>query len=432
MLLYKHNTKITVNIDRYLDVRITNSFKEFKEYSGKKFFMLSVFDIWSVNSTAIKTDIDWDTVFLGELIQELKTKKYPILFESASEWCIKSNLDTVVDFCNYIGINPNDVYICLANPQSVNLNINSYPELKQYNFLSIDLFAFDAVQFGCSMDSSLPKFKFDTRKRFLFLNRRYSTDRAYMYFQFHKLNLLDKMHSTFELHNVYNENLVTLDTVIKDIEKTHNTASREVIDYINSNNTQIQASLPHKIRNDNPLYNLNHKKSYLYSLWNIAAHNSTDINIISETFKYYKGIKDNDIHYQTLFFITEKTYRTILMKQPFILFSNPYALKYLRDAGYKTFSPFIDESYDIIENLADRQNAIVKEVNRLHNMGEYEFNKLLDNCKIIADHNYNNLMKRKLDKFHNTIWSNDKFKTYLRDIDLTLKSGSLLKRYNKY
>ncbi len=428
MLLYKHNTKPYDFLNRYLNIRITNSFEEFKEYSGEKFFMVTIFDIWLSNNTDNKLDIIWETIFSEELIQELRTKKYPIIFENASEWCTKSNFDALENFCNYIGFSPNDVYICLANSLSVNLSINLYPTLKKYNFLSVERFAFDAVQVGYTMGDLLYKFKFDSKKRFLFLNRRYSSERAFLYFNFHKLNLLDNMHSTFGLDNIYDDNIVTLDYVTKDIERTHNISGQEVVDYIKMNNNQLESSLPHKIKTNNPIYNTK-KIACIYTFWNLAAHNSTDINIITETFRY---CKDTDIHHKTIFFITEKTYRTILMKQPFILFSNPYALKYLKDAGYKTFSPFIDESYDNIENLADRQNAIINEVQRLNSMEESEFNELLKNCKVIAEHNYNNLMERASNKHHNTAWTNDRFRDHLLDIDKTLKPANIINLYNVY
>lgn len=434
MLLY--NPKSSRNrdyLDTYLNVTLTHSFEEFKEYQGEKFFLLTIFDIWLANNTDTRSDVNWETVFPNELLQELKTKKYPILFENASECSTKVMFDTLEDFCNYIDINPNNVYVCLANNQSIHLNLNACPKISQYNLFSFERFAFDAVQFGYSMGKLLNTFTFGQRKRFLFLNRRYSTDRAYLYLNFHKLNLLDKMHCTFRLDNIYNDDLVTLTQVIEDMSTTHKTHSLEVIDYIKSTTSELEVSLPHEIKTSKvSIYNVDHKKSCLYTFWNIAAHNSTDINIITETFRYHYGIADNDVHHQTMFFITEKTYRTILMKQPFILFSNPYALKYLKNDGYKTFSPFIDESYDTIENLADRQNAIINEVKRLHSMKESEFNELLSNCREIAEHNYTNLMTKEYDKFHNTVWTSNNLKPYLRDINRKLKPATLLKWHNKY
>lgn len=434
MLLY--NPKSTRNrdyLDQYLNVTITHSFEEFKEYRGEKFFLLTIFDVWLANKNDTKSKNNWEDIFSNELLQELKKEKYPILFENAGECTTNVTLDSVEDFCNLINIDPNNVYICLANTQSVYLNLESYPKLSKYNFLSFELFAFDAVQIAYTSGEALSAFKFDNRKRFLFLNRRYSIERAYMYIKFYKLNLLDNMHCTFRLDNIYNTNPVTLQTIIENLPTTHKSSAEEVIDYINLNSAQLEESLPKEIiTRYNHLYDTDLKKSCLYTFWNLAAHNSTDINIITETFRYHHGIQGTDIYYQTMFFLTEKTYRTIMMKQPFILFSNPYALKYLKNDGYKTFSPFIDESYDNIENLADRQNAIINEVQRLNNMVESDFNELMTNCREIAEYNYNNLMMRQSNKFHNTVWTGDKLKVQLRDIDRTLKIGTLFKWHNKY
>jgi hypothetical protein len=65
-------------------------------------------------------------------------------------------------------------------------------------------------------------------------------------------------------------------------------------------------------------------------------------------------------------------------------------------------------------------------------MKESEFNELLSNCREIAEHNYTNLMTRECDKFHNTVWTSNNLKPYLRDIDRKLKPATLLKWHNKY
>ena len=41
------------------------------------------------------------------------------------------------------------------------------------------------------------------------------------------------------------------------------------------------------------------------------------------------------------------------------------SLKYLKQLGLKTFSPFIDESYDTIKNGKERATAIYNEIKRL-------------------------------------------------------------------
>ena len=67
---------------------------------------------------------------------------------------------------------------------------------------------------------------------------------------------------------------------------------------------------------------------------------------------------------------TEKTYKFIMAKMPFILCGMPGALAVLRETGYKTFSPWINEAYDLIENDEDRAVAIAEEIERLCSMSD--------------------------------------------------------------
>ena len=94
------------------------------------------------------------------------------------------------------------------------------------------------------------------------------------------------------------------------------------------------------------------------------------------------GIENVDAISEAL--ITEKTYKAIIMKHPFILLARPYSLRSLRDRGYKTFSPFIDESYDEIENDKLRLQAVAEEVNRLSKSDLVEFTHQV---KDIIEHN---------------------------------------------
>jgi hypothetical protein len=62
-------------------------------------------------------------------------------------------------------------------------------------------------------------------------------------------------------------------------------------------------------------------------------------------------------------FITEKTFKAILSMHPFILFGSPGLLKFLKYRGYATYDFMIDDSYDEIEDIHQRLNAIVDIVN---------------------------------------------------------------------
>lgn len=75
---------------------------------------------------------------------------------------------------------------------------------------------------------------------------------------------------------------------------------------------------------------------------------------------------------ETLFegqhFFTEKTFYPIFLTKPFIMVNSYCSLVSLRRLGYKTFDPFIDETYDSIEDGNKRLIAISNEVQRLANL----------------------------------------------------------------
>ena len=49
----------------------------------------------------------------------------------------------------------------------------------------------------------------------------------------------------------------------------------------------------------------------------------------------------------------------------FVLVGAPHTLKFIKTKGFKTFEPFIDETYDTIVDPFDRIDAILAEIDRL-------------------------------------------------------------------
>jgi hypothetical protein len=49
--------------------------------------------------------------------------------------------------------------------------------------------------------------------------------------------------------------------------------------------------------------------------------------------------------------LTEKIFKPIVLKQPFVLMGGQGTLQYLRDYGFKTFKKWFDEDYDDIYHL---------------------------------------------------------------------------------
>lgn len=106
---------------------------------------------------------------------------------------------------------------------------------------------------------------------------------------------------------------------------------------------------------------------------NITNERPNPVDIIPDDFPYFKSssfsiITETDFYTNKIddtVFISEKTFKAIAMKHPFIILGKPHILGELHALGYKTFSPFIDESYDQIENDDLRLEAVYKEIKRL-------------------------------------------------------------------
>ena len=97
-------------------------------------------------------------------------------------------------------------------------------------------------------------------------------------------------------------------------------------------------------------------------------------------------------------FYTEKIIRAMLYEHPFILQSVPYALEYLKIAGYKTFDKFWDEDYDTITDSTQRALRITEIVKDIC------LNKDLENMSTewtdIVAHNKNHVSVR-VEEFKN-------------------------------
>lgn len=85
--------------------------------------------------------------------------------------------------------------------------------------------------------------------------------------------------------------------------------------------------------------------------------------------------------------LTEKILRPIAVGHPFILVSSPGCLQYLRDYGFKTFDPLIDETYDTEADPIRRMDLILCEMQRLAELPTAEKKQLHESLYEIARYN---------------------------------------------
>ena len=87
--------------------------------------------------------------------------------------------------------------------------------------------------------------------------------------------------------------------------------------------------------------------------------------------------------------LTEKIFKPIVLKQPFVLLNGAGGLEYLRSYGFKTFSDFWSEEYDTIDDLDQRLKAVSYIVNGVGSVSLDQLEKMRDKMKPILEHNYN-------------------------------------------
>jgi hypothetical protein len=86
-------------------------------------------------------------------------------------------------------------------------------------------------------------------------------------------------------------------------------------------------------------------------------------------------------------FLSEKTWRPMVAKRPFITMSNLNTLKNLRRLGFKTFDQWWDEGYDDYSDQ-DRVREILKLVNTISTWSIDHCRQVLIEMQDVLDHNY--------------------------------------------
>jgi hypothetical protein len=101
----------------------------------------------------------------------------------------------------------------------------------------------------------------------------------------------------------------------------------------------------------------------------------TRCSIVLET------VYDQRIH------LTEKTLRPLACGHPFMILNGPGALETIRSYGFKTFQPYIDESYDSEQDPKKRMDMVLAEMHRINNSSDKYQKFIWDGCAEIAAYN---------------------------------------------
>jgi len=197
------------------------------------------------------------------------------------------------------------------------------------------------------------------------------------------------------------------------------TDDQSMIDHIESMGYSTLAKmLPLSVDNHKDYRTMDsHRDSLPNEFYNI--YNNSYFDVTTETL-FGRGtgsfdlvqLLDKNKWWQEMFF-TEKTFRSIFYKRPFLLFGSKHQLKVLQELGFKTFDNILfNESYDSIDDWEERLLAVLTEVTRVCNT--YSLNELhnlvySESVKAVLEHNYNHFLqiapKHILENFYRNVSS---------------------------
>jgi len=205
--------------------------------------------------------------------------------------------------------------------------------------------------------------KYKPKKLYINLNRAY---------RYHRALLIDNLYE----HNLLKCGYTTFGDAYNDI-------NQYIEENPNSNLDKIKFDILDEpdLKNVNPVYKYpaECKKSFLF--------------LNTETWV------DND-----RLFLTEKSFKPAGIGMPFINLGNPGTLAKMRELGFYTFSPWIDESYDLDLPLQQRIDIVIENLKRLSQHTDKELIKIRNQMNYRIQHNH-----RLYNIFYNKNFTNENF-----------------------
>lgn len=276
----------------------------------------------------------------------------------------------------------NDVYNSWKSKNNILENmgsINAMPTLFFHRYFK------NAVKHYSTLDfrSLLTK---DANRYYCTFNGRAGYDRVQLLKYLHNKDLLEKGYSTWHFDD---ETWQILDSEKLGIERINRLPSGKT-------NTEDfkSVSVEWGKRPEQELIDC-----YRNSLFEIVVETIT--NIDQESYNWDSLVMGRDAPKYILknvpdantVFLTEKTARPLLWGMPFFLNSGQYALKALRDIGFRTFDALWDETYDSLPDAHARATAMHESIGTVLSMPFEELHKKIHQNQDIFKHNQKRFME---------------------------------------
>jgi hypothetical protein len=272
----------------------------------------------------------------------------------------KDQLDNIIEELRKKTTNTSYTLITSELSEDINLLSEKYNTTKLYyffhGFAALDWYR---GHYALNYNKSIVKqYKHD----FISFNRIINNDRSYrIYFVslLKEAGLLDKGLVSFgvtdDLFDDWQDEVADSNTKLSDHARQHSEQHLTDISKLMIDKPQLPGSASADIPRGNNVF------------W----------HIVTETVFYYEKLH-----------LTEKIFKPIVSKQPFMLLAAPGNLAYLKSYGFKTFDTVIDESYDTIQDNDLRTEAVVRQLHWYCNLTPDEKTDIIQQLAPIIDYNF--------------------------------------------
>jgi hypothetical protein len=227
-------------------------------------------------------------------------------------------------------------------------------------------------------------FSYKRSKRFLFLCRRWTPERFFIFLDLHKRKILDNCLYSFTFEtNPYTDHrpVKSIEELFSDFVSHFKNDDNKgyvesIVEYWNINKKEITENGPNWFGKDLKLQHDSEVSSKFYD---------TYMSLCVETVLTHPSP-----HFQP----SEKIYKSCFFRHPFIVYSTHDFLKGWNKSGYKSFENIFNESYDNEANIINRIRMINDEVENINNLTHYRFMNKMYECQKIVNHNQNLLTEK--------------------------------------
>jgi len=210
--------------------------------------------------------------------------------------------------------------------------------------------------------------------KYLNFNRVARTHRVALWCELFKRELIDDSFTSFDVSEIDVKNYDTLGSENGCAYSTE--YIKECKDILINNMWRFPQVLNRNEERDNPVD---------LSMQDLHFFENSYFSVVTETI-FYKNTGGNN-YFDGVFF-SEKIYKPLVFKHPFILCGGYKSLDRLQSIGYKTFHPMINETYDSTIDDDTRLKMVADEIGRLCAMSKSEWAIWLERVAPIVEHNY--------------------------------------------